>query len=218
MTAAALRAHLRPRIEKLVDGLVEMIAERVERQIEDALEAARSALESDLAVGHETVRDTIEMPLVGPVGRVVHRGVKPSSDDVSSRRAGPGEAPAGVPAHLDRAPSSDPSPRRARGERTNTCRKCGAVGFTARTCGKTHNVSPAPTPVPAPGRSKRDLDVEVRPAASAPSVLDVEDDDLDDEKTESPPLVARADRFAAIEASARKRTGELPVPRSTYRL
>ena len=186
-----LASVIRARVERLVDDLVSSIVAQAERQIDDALEAARSALESDLVV-----RDTIEMPLVGPVGRA--RGFrKPknvSSDDVSSRHAGVSEPPAAsgpTQSHTrNRATSSDISPSKPR-ERTNTCGKCGAVGFTARTCGKTHNVSGGgPTGVgrahsgstPAPSTiAHRDL----KPSNVNDDVED--DDDTESEKTESPP-------------------------------
>jgi hypothetical protein len=34
----------------------------------------------------------------------------------------------------------EPKPAKASGRKPNSCSKCGATGFTAATCGKTHNV------------------------------------------------------------------------------
>jgi hypothetical protein len=48
------------------------------------------------------------------------------------------------------------------GRKPNSCRKCGATGFTAATCGKTHNVASAkadtsPAVSPPPERESRPL-------------------------------------------------------------
>lgn len=60
--------------------------------------------------------------------------------------------------------------------RANTCRKCGAVGFTARTCGKTHNVAVDARPdthaaPPAPADDARDDDGEEAPRRREPAAL-----------------------------------------------
>lgn len=189
---------IRARVEGLVDELVERVLDRVEGQITDSLEAALSALESDLA----------------------HHDVKPqnilSDDDDSSQRSARDPARARPrPPRSGQMPSSSDSLRKP-----NTCGTCGAVGFTSRSCGKTHNVSSAPA-----GGERVDAAEVHGPTSAAsprrqsrpPAPVELDDDDSDDEseKTESPPQVARRDRFAAIEESVAKRRGELPMPRST---
>jgi hypothetical protein len=69
-------------------------------------------------------------------------------------------------------------PAKSAGRKPNSCSKCGATGFTAATCGKTHNVDGKP--------------------ATAPYVV----------AKPPPLNSGRNDRFAAIEAAARARRGE----------
>lgn len=44
----------------------------------------------------------------------------------------------------------DPKPAKSTsGRKPNSCKKCGAVGFTSATCGKTHNVTSAKAETPS---------------------------------------------------------------------
>lgn len=219
MKRGDLAAHVRRRIDELVGDLTERVVGRVEQQITEMLETAVSALESDLAHRDVKPSNLIARNLGPDLDRALsprkqRRGRTVSSDDVSSRRAEPGEDSAKRSTH-------SPGPNRAAGtsdalsRRPKSCSKCRAVGFTSAGCGRTHNVSPTPaeddSEVQGPASPR-----SYPRASSEPDRDDDDDSDDESEKTESPPHVARKrDRFAEIEASARKRAGTLPVPRST---
>lgn len=58
------------------------------------------------------------------------------------------------------------------------------------------------------------------PGARAAAEVEVDDQDEDDAPppTAPAPSLSRRDRFAAIEESARKRSGDMPVPRASFDL
>lgn len=155
MTRDQLLEHIRPLVEDLAGELASILWADLEVKLDQALDAARSALISDL---QSTVRaDDCAAPSVP-----TYADVESGSSVRTPRRAAP--------------ESTAP-----KGRKPNTCSKCGTRGFTAATCGRTHNVTP-----------------------------DDGEDETDDEatpitKVRPPPPPIRADRFSAIEVAAAKR-------------
>lgn len=160
----AIIKHVRPLIDQLVEDLVDDVAARIGERIAQAIDVARSALLSDLE-GRQSTDDAARQ------------------HDV--RGADPEECQPGLGANTVRrlavaTPAATQQPGKDRpsstlSKRTNTCRKCGAAGFTARTCGITHNLA--------------------EPERAAP-VVDLKP---------PPQVASRNDRFAAIEAAATRR-------------
>ncbi len=151
-----LLQRITPAIEKLAEQLVDLVLERIDmhiNQLELAFDAAASSFASDILstaaadtqgtepVSHTRSRRTRDP---GEARKLAPRPSSPSSSGKESRSHG---AAGPVRSAATRSPDQ---------KRTNTCRKCGAIGFTARTCGKTHNVSTSlasAPPSPAPRTS-----------------------------------------------------------------
>jgi hypothetical protein len=183
---------------KLVLVEVDKLVARLDHAIDTALSAFLSDTKSDLSTTAASAVEDSPRPTKRSKGRP-----RPASAQAL--------APAGNVAEPHRVPSghrgadaavvdlSEPH------KRTNTCRKCGAIGFTARTCGKTHNVSTSPaeeehgeeaTTLPA----KKHRASAQPPATSSISIA-------------SPPLYSHAPRSFRSHRSARR---EAPSSRRTF--
>lgn len=138
---AKLRQVIRARVDGVVDELVDVLIDRVEVTITDALEVARSAVGTEIAAE--------ECPADVPPDEVEDG----QPEDVATNMA---DAIAMVTGPSGRAP--------------NSCSKCGAVGFTARSCGTSHNFTGRDTKTenaaPAPVASKKDRFAAIEAAAA----------------------------------------------------
>lgn len=207
-----MRSHLYRRLQalsdKLASDLTELVLERVELMVTrtfihvgESLDVAMSAFSSDLdssATAASAVEDN------------------PRPTKRSRRAATPGQSASSAAGNVAKPHRSPGGHRRtdavvadtqSRKRKPNSCSKCGAIGFTAATCGRTHNVPTSPagaddakepptrevaaSPKP-PTTSREEVSAPPTPRSPSPATSPIK------------PL-SRSERFALIEAAAERR-------------
>jgi hypothetical protein len=146
VTRDDLLEALQPELEQLADKILAIAGDIAGRLLRERLQA----LATNLGQGGGTVD-------------------APRFDEVP--RKGQRKANAGRPrsAALARRAGSSPAPDTKKKRKPNSCNKCGAVGFTSATCGKTHNVEASSTDSdnPPPTATRADRFSRIEAAASA---------------------------------------------------
>jgi hypothetical protein len=183
-----LRDHLFQRLLPVVDRFAGEVADLIANRIEAELARVDEALATALSA-YADGEDASDVEDAKPVrDRAVDRAAVQARRPRVQARARRAAADQG-----DRAPAVDtavasaassPAGQEAapvtRKRKPNTCRKCGAIGFTAQGCGTSHQPM---------NREVVDGDRDVKPA-NVPV-----------------PAASKLDRFARIEAAARARRG-----------
>lgn len=164
---AALAIAVEPMVAKFTAALIAAMTADVDAHLAGARAAALDHLRASMEVLHVEKRDAEpdRAPAVEAVPArevvaerlrlVVDRDDARGRDRARATESAPsGEAEAAAPA------------------RVNTCSKCGARGFTAKTCGRTHNVVAQSVQTPAlasppPCTSKSDRFARIEAAARA---------------------------------------------------
>lgn len=177
----ALLTHIRPLVEDLAVDLATLIGDRLNGQLEQALDVARSALASDIDSG-DAARGSKAI-------------TEPHRDRINMLR---------------RTASAAIAARQPVARRPTTCRNCGAVGFTSKGCGTSHQplTQPAasvPPPVLVVVAENDEPEAEIESDEAPAADVELDDQDDDDEIEVAVPKPGPRDRFAEIEALAKKR-------------
>jgi hypothetical protein len=209
MNRTTLAKHIRARLEPLAEDLADLLWSSVETQIAEVLDVARSALLSEIVpeVGAVPVA-LVTNEAVGSANPAAETPQEPSNgrSDAGHEPLNPGAGARIVklarthrvitakelPEVIEAIGTEPPVPVRAphnKGKQI-VCTVCKEPGHNARRH-KTETWASEAT-------AARDEDMDAAPAPV--------------------PFVSRRDRFAAIEQSAAKRNGTLPVPRTTVDL